>query len=433
MTTYFPESRQLRQIAVTPLLMVLATMMLALAPGLVLVIAAPPSAGADPAPTPPPLPAPREMPQDAPRINNIGGAKVSSSAPQGEGNGMGQPLAAARELSNFTVPMFAKDGIFFPTTWAGKNIAIHLPGEMTLAAAAWSGDGGATYGSNDVDYQVIPFSGGGGDIIIRRKTIFSPSDMAVGVRIPEGAHLRQGTNVVLVETDPHPGRPATVVGTFSIPVARDTQGAAINVTPGIGPGFPNQTNILINLGQANIFAFPIEITLSYRASNTPTSGALTADWDGMPAGVSPPQVITVPADYVTDIDGKYRPAGVDPVLYAERHSGMCPGGPSQYRSPDGRTADFAPACMRQQMCLDIAPRGTSVDVCNNTLFANMSTNCTSAFGQTGDQYDSCLRAASDEVAWVKANMLTGALCQPITPATNTRAMPSNNNAYCTTN
>lgn len=41
---------------------------------------------------------------------------------------MGQPLAAARELSNFTVPMFAKDGIFFPTTWAGKNIAIHLPG-----------------------------------------------------------------------------------------------------------------------------------------------------------------------------------------------------------------------------------------------------------------------------------------------------------------
>ncbi|PVB10617.1 hypothetical protein DDJ71_26050, partial [Mycobacteroides abscessus] len=222
---------------------------------------------ADPlVPTPAPLPAPREMPQDAPRINNIGGAKVSSSAPQGEGNGMGQPLAAARELSNFTVPMFAKDGIFFPTTWAGKNIAIHLPGEMALAAAAWSGDGGATYTSNDVDYQVVPYSGGGGDIIIRRKTIFSPSDMAVGVRIPEGTHLRQGTNVVLVETDAHPGRPATVVGTFSIPVARDTQGAAINVTPGIGPGFPNQTNILINLGQANIFAFPIEITLSYRAS-----------------------------------------------------------------------------------------------------------------------------------------------------------------------
>ncbi|SKH67321.1 Uncharacterised protein [Mycobacteroides abscessus subsp. bolletii] len=390
-------------------------------------------AAADPiVPTPPPLPASREMPQDAPRINNIGGAKVSSSAPQGEGNGMGQPLAAARELSNFTVPMFAKDGIFFPTTWAGKNIAIHLPGEMTLQAAAWSGDGGATYTSNDVDYQIIPFSGGGGDIIIRRKTIFSSSDMAIGVRIPEGTHLRQGTNVVLVETDPHPGRPATVIGTFSIPVARDTQGAAINVTPGIGPGFPNQTNILINLGQANIFAFPIEITLSYRASNTPTSGALTADWNGMPNGVSPPQVITVPTDYVADLEGKYRPAGVDPVLYAERHSGMCPGGPSQYRSPDGRTADFAPACMRQQMCLDGAPAGTSVDVCNNTLFSNMSTNCTSAFGQQGDQYDSCLRAANDEIAWVKANMLTGALCQPITPATNTRLLPSNNNRYCGT-
>ncbi|RIS56811.1 hypothetical protein D2E43_10855, partial [Mycobacteroides abscessus] len=134
----------------------------------------------------------------------------------------------------------------------------------------------------------------------------------------------------------------------------------------------------------------------------------------------------------TDIDGRYRPAGVDPVLYAERHSGMCPGGPSQYTSPDGRTADFAPSCMRQQMCLDAAPRGTSVDVCNNTLFSNMSTNCTSAFGQQGDQYDTCLRVASDEIAWVKANMLTGPLCQPITPTTNTRLLPSNNNRYCET-
>ncbi|SIL39144.1 Uncharacterised protein [Mycobacteroides abscessus subsp. abscessus] len=391
-------------------------------------------AAADPiVPTPPPLPAPREMPQDAPRINNIGGAKVSSSAPQGEGNGMGQPLAAARELSNFTVPMFAKDGIFFPTTWAGKNIAIHLPGEMTLRAADWSGDGGATYVSNDVDYQVIPFSGGGGDIIIRRKTIFSPSDMQVGVRIPEGTHLRQGINVVLVESDAHPGAPSRTVGTFSIPVARDTKGAAISVTPGIGPGFPNQTNILVNLGEANIFAFPIEITLSYRASNTPTSGALTADWDGMPNGISAPQVITMPTDYVTDLDGKYRPAGVDPVLYAERHSGMCPGGPRQYTSPDGRTADFAPSCMRQQMCLDAAPAGTSVDVCNNTLFANMSTNCVATFGQQGDQYDTCLRVANDEITWVKANMPTGPLCQPITPATNTRRLPSNNNRYCGAN
>ncbi|ORB50625.1 hypothetical protein BST43_22110 [Mycobacteroides saopaulense] len=388
-------------------------------------------AAADPTvPTPPPLPAPREMPQDAPRINNIGGAKVSSSAPQGEGNGMGQPLAAARELSNFTVPMFAKDGMFFPTTWAGKNIAIHLPGEMTLAAAAWSGDGGATYTSNDVDYQVVPFSGGGGDIVIRRKTIFSPSDMAVGVRIPEGTHLRQGTNVVLVETEPRPGRPATVIGTFSIPVARDTQGAAINVTPGIGPGFPKQTNILINLGPANIFAFPIEITLSYRASNTPTSGALTADWDGMPGGVGVLQVITQPVDYVTDPAGTYRPAGIDPALYAQRHSGGCQGGPNEFRSADGRAADFTVSCQRQQMCLDATPSNTSTDVCNNTLFANMSTNCVSTFGQQGDNYDACQRIASDEVAWVKANMLTGALCQPVTPQSNTAFLPSNGNRYC---
>ncbi|SIM59875.1 Uncharacterised protein [Mycobacteroides abscessus subsp. abscessus] len=142
------------------------------------------------------------------------------------------------------------------------------------------------------------------------------------------------------------------------------------MTPGIGPGFPNQTNILINLGQANIFAFPIEITLSYRASNTPTSGALTADWDGMPNGISAPQVITMPTDYVTDIDGKYRPA------------------------------------------------------------ANMSTNCVSTFGQQGDEYDTCQRVASDEVTWVKANMLTGPLCQPVTHNSNTAFLPSNGNRYC---
>lgn len=386
---------------------------------------------ADPlVPTPAPLPAPREMPQDAPRINNIGGAKVSSSAPQGEGNGMGQPLAAARELSNFTVPMFAKDGIFFPTTWAGKNIAIHLPGEMALAAAAWSGDGGATYTSNDVDYQVVPYSGGGGDIIIRRKTIFSPSDMAVGVRIPEGTHLRQGTNVVLVETDAHPGRPATVVGTFSIPVARDTQGAAINVTPGIGPGFPNQTNILINLGQANIFAFPIEITLSYRASNTPTSGALTADWDGMPAGVSPPQVITVPADYVTDIDGRYRPAGVDPVLYAERHSGMCPGGPSQYRSPDGRTADFASRRACANRCAWTAHRQAPRSMSATTPFSptcpptaprrsgNKATNTTPAYAPPATKWPGSKPTCSpDRYANPSRQPPTLAGCRPTTTRT----------------
>ncbi|MEU9808975.1 hypothetical protein AB0H22_23870, partial [Mycobacterium sp. NPDC050853] len=84
-------------------------------------------------------------------------------------------------------------------------------------------------------------------------------------------------------------------------------------------------------------------------------------------------------------------------------------------------------------CLDAAPSGTSIDVCNNTLFANMSTNCTAAFGQTGDQYDTCLRAASDEVAWVKANMLTGALCQPVGPNVDRRRLPSNGNTYCATN
>ncbi|AMU23230.1 hypothetical protein A3N95_22155 [Mycobacteroides abscessus] len=383
-----------------------------------------------PVPVPAPVYVPRQMPLDPPRVNNIGGAKVSSSTPQGETNGVGQPLAAARELSSFTIPVFAKDGIFFPTTWAGKNISIHLPKEMTLQAAAWSGDGGATYSSDSVDYQVAPYSGGGGDIIIRRKTIFSPSDIAVGVKLPEGTHLRNGSNVVLVETDPHPGAPARTIGTFSIPVARDSNRASINVTPGIGPGSPGQTNILINLGGANILAFPIEITLSYRASNTPTSGAFTSDWAGMPDNTNTPQLLPKPIDYVTDPEARYRPPGVDPALYAQRHSGGCQGGPNQYRSDDGRIADFIVACQRQQMCLDAGAANASVDVCNNTLFSNMSTSCVSTFGQIGDEYETCIHVASEEVTWVKANMLTAPLCQPQTPQADTAFLPSNGNRYC---
>ena len=142
------------------------------------------------------------MPADPPRADNIGGAKVSSSAPQGEDNGMGQPLAAATSLSTFTMPMFAKDGVFFPTVRAGSNVVIHLPNEMRLQPAQWAGDGGATYTSNDVDYQVIPYSGGGGDIVVHRKSISSPSDMQFGVRLPANTHLRQGDNAFLLETDP---------------------------------------------------------------------------------------------------------------------------------------------------------------------------------------------------------------------------------------
>ncbi|MGJ6127034.1 hypothetical protein QN239_31075 [Mycolicibacterium sp. Y3] len=373
-----------------------------------------PRASADPsaAPTPAPLPAPRPMPADPGRTNPIGGARISSTTPQGETAGMEQPLAAARELSTFTVPMWAKDGIFFPTAWASRRVALHLPGELTLQPAAWSGDGGATYASDDVDYQVIPFAGGGGDIVIHRKTIFSPSDLQIGVKLPDGTHLRHGTNVTLVETDPHPGAPATVIGTVSIPVARDRNGAIVNVSPGIGPGFPNQSNVLITLGPADIFAFPVDITVAYRASSLPTSGALTSDWPGMPSGHSAPQVLSAPTDYVSDPAGTFRPDGVDPALYAQRHSGTCIGGPSQYSSPDNRTADFIPACQTQQLCLNDAPTTTSVDVCNNTLFANMSANCVASFGQTGDQYDTCVRVASDEVAWVKANMLTGPAPNP---------------------
>ncbi|WP_051634839.1 MULTISPECIES: hypothetical protein [unclassified Mycobacterium] len=363
-----------------------------------------------PAPNPPvPVPVARPMPEDPSRVNPIGGARVSSTTPQGETAGMERPLAAQVERGAVTVPMWAKDGIFAPTAHPNRQIAIHLPGEVTLGPAAWTPDGGAIYGSNDVDYQVIPFAGGGTDITITRKSVFSGSTYPIGIKLPAATHLRQGVNTVLVETDAAPGSPAKVIGTFSIPTAFDANHGALTVTPTLGPGFPpGQSNLTIDLGPANIFAFPVTITVSYRASDIPTTGALTQDWAGLPPGTRTPiEVIPRPANYVTDPTGAHRPDGVDPALYAQRHTGNCQGGPNQYTAADGRAADFVASCQTQQLCLAGTPAHTSVDSCNDRLLANMSAQCVAIFGQSGDDYNACIRTASDEVGWVKANMAGG--------------------------
>jgi hypothetical protein len=225
------------------------------------------------------------MPADPPRVNPIGGARVSSTTPQGETAGLEPALVAQVERGEATVPMWAKDGIFTPTLHPNRHLVIHLPGELSLGPAAWTGNGGAIYGSPDVDYAVAPVTGGGADITVTRKTVFSSSTIPFGVKLPPGTHLRQGDNVVLVETDPSPGRPAAVIGTFSIPAAVDRDHAPLTVTPTLGPGFPpGQSNLTIDLGPANIFAFPVTITLSYRASDIATTGAPAPNWAGLPAG-----------------------------------------------------------------------------------------------------------------------------------------------------
>ncbi len=37
----------------------------------------------------------------------------------------------------------------------------------------------------------------------------------------------------------------------------------------------------------------------------------------------------------------------------------------------------------------------------------MSIQCVTVFGQTGDDYNACIRTTSDEVAWARANMAGG--------------------------
>jgi hypothetical protein len=344
------------------------------------------AAHADPNPTDPtrptvPLPIQRPMPADPGRVNPIGGARISSTTPQGETAGQEPPLAAQAERGEATVPMWAKDGIFAPTAHPNRQIAIHLPGEVTLGPAAWQTGGGAIYGSPDVDYTAAPYAGGGVDITVTRKSVFSSSTIPFGVKLPAATHLRQGANVVLVETDPVPGNPARVIGTFSVPIASDANHTALTVTPTLGPGFPpGQSNLTIDLGPADIFAFPVTIALSYRASDVPTTGAAGTNWAGLPAGAS------------------IAPAQVD---------GHCTGGPDAYVSTDGRSANFQAACVTQQQCLTTTPTYTSVDSCNNRLLAHMSIQCTTVFGQTGEDYDACTRTAAEYVSWVKTNMTGG--------------------------
>ncbi|RIR82148.1 hypothetical protein D2E65_09280 [Mycobacteroides abscessus] len=404
---------------------------------LAIMLCAVPHAAADPGqpgvPGPIPLPLAVPQPGDAPRVQNIGGASAKSNVPQGMGNGTGQPLAAARERSNATVPPIAADGIHLPTAQATRTVVLHLPQERDLTAAAWGDAGTATYTSRDTDYRVVPFAGGGADVVITRRTIFTPEEFTFGLRVPEGTHVRQGVNTVLVETDAHPGQPATPIATVSVPVARDANGAPVQVTPVIhGDYVYQQSNIKLELGQANIFAFPIEITLSYRASSAPTNGALTSDWDGLPAGVAVPTVIPKPGDYVIDPGGTHRPANADPVLYAQRHADQCLSGPNEFRSEDGRTAELLGSCQRRAMCLDVSGQRTSVDACNNQAFSDMSAQCTAVFGQAGADYDACLNVANGHAAWSKENLLGGPLCQPVTLGTNLAFLPSNGNRYCKT-
>ena len=210
-----------------------------------------------------PVPVQRPMPADPGRVNPIGGARISSTTPQGETAGLEPPLAAQVERGEATVPMWAKDGIFVPTAHPNRHLVLHLPGEMTLGPAAWTGGGGGIYGSPDVEYAVAPITGGGVDVTVTRKSAFSASTVPFGITVPPMTHLRQDANAVVVETDPAPGVPARVIGTFTIPAAHDNNGAALSVIPGLGPGFPpGQSNLIVDVGDASVFAFPVTIALS---------------------------------------------------------------------------------------------------------------------------------------------------------------------------
>lgn len=334
---------------------------------------------ADPQPGPPP-PAPQRpgvvQPNDPPRVAPIGGARVSSSTPQGEGPGNGAPLAAGRERSVTALPPVVTDGIHAATAWPGKSIVIHLPNERELTAANWGDGGAAAYGSGPVDYVAIPDAGGGVDIRMVRKSFISPSDFSLGVRVPDGTHLRQAGHAVVVETDASPGKPPAIIGAFSIPEARDGAGNAIAVSPSIGTSYLYQQSSLdLNVGQVGLLNFPVTISVAYRVT---TSAPPIAQGD----------------------PGPKRP----PVADAR-----CVSGPTEFRSGDNPSgaADFTSSCGRLAACMSAVPARTSALTCENTFMADLSSACVSAFGHDGPDYEACLSAANGHTRWAKENMLPG--------------------------
>lgn len=341
-------------------------------------------AGADPvtpgppAPAPPPLAVPQ--PDSLPRDAFIGGARTSTNSGLGMGNGMGRPLAEPRERSVAAVPPIASDGVHAATAWPGRQVVIHLPNERALTAANWGEGGAAAYGSGPVDYLVIPDAGGGADIRMIRKTFISATDFTLGVRYPDGTHLRQADRAAVIETDGAPGHPAAIIGAFSIPEAKDAAGNAISVSPSIGASYLyQQSDLNLNVGDVGLLNFPVTITVAYR----PTT--------------------TIPA--VTQGD----PGPERPPLAAD---GRCVSGPPNFRGaqddgiPAG-TADFVSSCTRLAACMSAAPARTSALTCENTFMADLTNACVTAFGYDGDDYEGCLAAANGHTRWAKENMTPG--------------------------
>lgn len=350
-------------------------------------------AGADPnqpgppAPAPPPLAVPQ--PDNLPRTVNIGGAQVKSNVPQGMGDGTGRPLAEPRERSVAAVPPIPSDGVHAATAWPGKQVIIHLPNERALTAANWGEGGAAAYGSGPVDYVVIPDAGGGADIRMIRKTFISPSDFTIGVRYPDGTHLRQAAQAVVVETDASPGKPAAIIGALSIPEARDGAGNSIAVSPSIGGSYLyQQSDVNLNVGEVGLLNFPVTITVAYRPTTT-----IPAVAQGDPGPMRPPVA----------------------------KDGRCVSGPPQFRGADndgtpGAAANFVPSCARLTACMSAAPARTSALTCENTFMADLTNACVTAFGHDGDDYEGCLAAANGHTRWAKDNMAPGQAAPPVSGA-----------------
>lgn len=201
------------------------------------------------------------MPADTPRVNAIGGARISASVPQGLGDGLGPKLIQTEQRTSVTLPNFARNGIFVPVRNGGTAI-LHLPAEIALKPADWREDGSAFYPGVDNDFVVKPVDGGV-DITAFRTNLIGPTSYAIGVRLPDNARLLDRGDVIEIKAPSAQG-PEETVGVFSKAVATDTKGVNPSVTTYVAPGSQHQVNIITDLGPADPFALPVDITMHYR-------------------------------------------------------------------------------------------------------------------------------------------------------------------------
>lgn len=193
------------------------------------------------------------QPADPSRVSPIGGAKISSSVPNGMGPGNGKALQDAVPRTGATLPVWARNGIFVKTAVPGKDVTVHLPDEMLLEPADWGPNGIATYAGKDGYHTVVPLPDGGIDVTTYRTNPYGSTTSEYFLKIPKGAYsVKDGNNVLIKEGD-------KILGVFLAPGAKNSRGTDIPVAVDITP----LNELRFDTDQGSRDDYPVEVRFAF--------------------------------------------------------------------------------------------------------------------------------------------------------------------------